>query len=215
MARSRFETKRHSPNTREQNKTVLICCQGTATEPQYFRRLASLRKWGNVQIDSEAKDPAKVLAHAETLNGRKNPNYDYVFIIVDLDNDSIEELKRVSASCQKKTKLSKNSKYHLVLSNPSFDVWLVWHLKPLTHQAPIADLQQLLQKEEMLVRKSKKGSLRSGTPKTISENFPFENLESAISNAIKVDLDVVGGHPSTSIPAMIELVDSLNQEASL
>lgn len=202
-----FRTSRRGAGSREPRKTVLICCQGTNTEVQYFNALKSRRNWSHVTIVPKAKDPAKVLEHAIASNGHGNQDHDYVFIVADRDNDAKHTLIETANACKKKSIHSRKTNYYFVLNNPSFDIWLVWHLKTHPHATPVKNLQKYLADQGVLIHRNKKGSKGSGSPKDISDDFHFEDFDLARSRANQVELNFVGDDPSTSIPEMVDVIE--------
>jgi hypothetical protein len=118
---------------------VLIICEGSKTEPNYFKALRAylhLNKEMIVIPDRlKGNDPLSLVktAEAEFLKEQKKDpekqGYDHVFVVFDKDshasyNDALQKMTSMS----KKT----NGKFEAIISIPCFEVWLLLHFEEAT-----------------------------------------------------------------------------------
>ncbi len=127
---SRFQ-RRH--NFREPKKFFIIATEGKCTEEIYFNTLRPPRD-AAVQIralptKNGKSDPKKVLARLkkhdrEAGSGKR----DELWLVVDRDSWTEMELNDVAAA------IDGLPKYHLAVSNPCFELWLVLHRRDTAGQ---------------------------------------------------------------------------------
>ncbi|MFJ7565548.1 RloB family protein [Herminiimonas sp. NPDC097707] len=127
-ARESAELKRKQ-HIRAQNKRYLIVCEGTKTEPHYFREL--LDDWGIRQqvvrvAPNDGVSPDRVVAHALHLyneDAEGGDAYDKVYCIFDRDKHTT-----FSAAVQQTKDLSAGGKpLEAITSTPCFEFWLLLH----------------------------------------------------------------------------------------
>jgi len=120
---SRFQ-RRH--NFREPKKSFIIATEGERTEEIYFSALRPPRD-AAVQIrvlptKKGKSDPKKVLMRLKSYDYEAgSAKRDELWLVVDRDSWTEADLDEVSAA------VARLPKYHLALSNPCFELWLVLH----------------------------------------------------------------------------------------
>jgi hypothetical protein len=131
-----------------------VVVAGRQTEVQYFRyvKSAATAHGAQVIVSSEGRDPAKVLKtacrlrdeeRAEAKRSRDTSNvFDEVWIVVDVD-EYAHALERVIAN-------AKSVGLAVALSNPCFEIWLVWHEQALTRYVSISEAQDVAKRLGML-----------------------------------------------------------------
>lgn len=204
--------RRRQRGLREPNVTIGIICQGKVTEVDYFKRLKEVCGWKQVRIDrgSAGKSPQGLLDYARA-KVQRGEGWDVIFIVVDVDNDSAQSLRKVCQACMKASQARKGTVYHLVVTDPAIELWLCWHLeKRKTHQE-LGQLQAFLANKSMLV--TSQGQSRKGA-KNISTSFPVGDYRMAMNNAVEIGLNEVGQNPSSSVGAMIREIIRINEENS-
>ncbi|MGL4652845.1 RloB family protein [Cetobacterium sp.] len=117
---------------REPKKVFLLACEGRHTERKYFSGLSDEYKNKNLinfvkvnifeKSDQDLSNPKKIL---DELNEKKEKDgflEDEIYLVVDRDADSFteEQLKSVKDGCIE-------NGYQLILSNPNFELWLLFH----------------------------------------------------------------------------------------
>ncbi len=130
---------RLSSDIKGKSKLYVIATEGYRTEYKYFMSLreqysAKFNEW-NLQVE--------VLRRPEQQDGKSSPNsteqmlteflednneiydlksYDELWLIIDTDTWKQESIEKLAEKCHKETH------YHLGLSNPCFELWLILHL---------------------------------------------------------------------------------------
>lgn len=114
---------------RAQNKRYLIVCEGTKTEPHYFRELLNdlhIRPQVVRIAPNDGVSPDRVVAHALALydeDAAAGDAYDTVYCVFDRDRHSTFD-----AAVQRTKDLSANGKPLIAItSTPCFEVWLLLH----------------------------------------------------------------------------------------
>lgn len=120
-------------------KSIFIFGEGAKREYQYFQYFRSKDSRINIEIypleESENNSPAGLLEIArsaiEKTDATMNPRYDFqtgdeVWIVVDFDTDKTES--RISQFQVIKEFCAGRDNWNLVISNPCFEVWLLFHV---------------------------------------------------------------------------------------
>ncbi|MBR4497317.1 MAG: RloB domain-containing protein [Bacteroidales bacterium] len=126
--------KRYGNYTRREgtldSRLVIIAAEGECTEKIYFEALREYAHNSRVHIkilerdeeDKHNSSPEYVLAQ---LNQYKSENPieqdDELWLVIDRDSWTIKSLKTVAQHC------AQDPVYHLALSNPCFELWLILH----------------------------------------------------------------------------------------
>jgi len=116
----RRTTERHA------RETVLIVCEGQATERNYFDRLRreeTVTDRLSVTVRSaHGGSPEAIVREAilyKEQYGEQGDDFGRVFCVIDVERDR--------SSLARARKLAQDGDIELVLSNPSFEVWLLAH----------------------------------------------------------------------------------------
>ncbi|WP_320043442.1 RloB family protein [uncultured Desulfobacter sp.] len=111
--------------TRSYNKLFIISAEGEQTEPQFFAMLNSMSKSRVTCLKNiHGSSPSQILKIIQ--KGLKNKNLrkgDEAWIVVDRDSWAIDDLNALVEWKNKK------GNYHLALSNPKFEYWLLLHFE--------------------------------------------------------------------------------------
>ncbi len=102
--------------TRERRQTFLIVCEGTKTEPNYFRGFRAPTV--SIKIFGRAVSPSKIVEFAEEK--RQDDDYDQVWCVFDRDEWSQSDF---SQAIQKAYRLGLQVAY----SNEAFELWYLLH----------------------------------------------------------------------------------------
>jgi hypothetical protein len=114
---------------RARNKRYLVVCEGTKTEPHYFRDLLDdlgIRPQVVRIAPNNGVSPDRVVAHAVALyeeDAAAGDTFDTVYCVFDRDkhttfNEAVQRTKDLSAAGQP---------FVAITSNPCFEVWLLLH----------------------------------------------------------------------------------------
>lgn len=188
-----------SPRQRRQRGIVLVVGDGES-EKAYFDRLSDICVSVGIKAYATGKTGPDVLIRKTKEYARRHDldpaDGDLVAIVMDLDDRFTEE--QISRMDKELSEMD----YHLFLSNPSFEVWLLCHLRPLTHGYTPAELVEDLEKE-------------LGRPYKKSGGFDLDGrmVGTAIGNARRLlpdeVCDPVGCYrrnPSTTVHSLVEAI---------
>jgi hypothetical protein len=108
---------------------IIIACEGALTEPNYFKHFQSVsRKLRLTIVEDDTDNPtlsapkwvlARAVEHVEKVGLNEN---DEVYLVMDVDHYEENEFRELHKICKEK-------KWHLILSNPCFEVWPYMHFK--------------------------------------------------------------------------------------
>jgi hypothetical protein len=112
-------------------RLIVVATEGTLTEKCYFEALVT--RYPNPRIHVEvldrldtASDPQHVIALLDEF--RKNypfkKGYDELWLVIDIDRWRTRQLSQVAERCAQ-------NHYRMAVSNPCFEIWLLFHLKSL------------------------------------------------------------------------------------
>jgi hypothetical protein len=129
--------------SRRRNTTFLIVCEGQ-TEESYFRHVNSLLHSVGVTVKSTRStgSPEDIVRTAsyykdgDPKRGIDSDKYDEVWAVFDWDQRT-EQVRKARAA-------AKLDGIHVALSNPSFEVWVIWHF---AHYMSFGCLQRQMEKK--------------------------------------------------------------------
>jgi hypothetical protein len=178
-----------------------IYTEGT-TEKEYFLLLARELRPCPVTFDIKVigGDPSKVFSDLENeliqrlkqskREGATANQNDRAFIVVDVDEH--HKLTETLRKCESSTIID------AVVSNPCFELWLLWHKTNITRFMTTSDC----------VRNA--DSNRITTKKHLSRNFPISSYQDAIDRALSChhspSYNHKGSNPSSSMPLLINQI---------
>lgn len=180
--------RRNRPSRRE-NKRLLIVTEGEITEVQYLQGLAQhLRTAGLTvvpcAVQSGGGEPSRVLAKARALAAQSD--YEAVWLVVDVDEHA--SLDEVLRSCT-------TGGETVVVSNPQFEVWLLWHFASTGAPQTTVSLKKELRRHGFV-------------GKHLPASFPFDRVDQALDMAThKVRQSAPntrGANPSSAMPHLVE-----------
>ncbi|MGL6120994.1 MAG: RloB family protein [Fusobacteriaceae bacterium] len=175
---------------REPKKVFLLAYEGRHTERKYFSGLSDeyknkkLVNFIKVNIfeksDQDLSNPKKIL---DELNEKKEKDgflEDEIYLVVDRDADSFteEQFEAVKTGCVENS-------YQLILSNPSFELWLLFHfIENLSNN----DKDEIKADKTILERKLQKclkefKNLRSDS---FNKKILFKHYSDKVEHAIKI-----------------------------
>jgi len=107
-----------------------IACEGTVTEPGYFRPFDGIDriKVDIIEPDAEETDggssPRKVLERVQAYideNQLSAEDGDTLWCVIDVDRWPQEQIEELHNFCEQK------ANWNLVISNPCIEIWLLYH----------------------------------------------------------------------------------------
>ena len=166
---------------------MLIVTEGLKTEVQYFEGLVQfLRSSGTavrgVRSKGIGKDPLRVLKAALDIDGADLDGFDEVWVVVDVDDHATLDTALVEG---------RSRDVPIVVSNPCFEIWLIWHYEDCAgHHDTKAALRRLAKYKH--------------TDKSIPNTFPYDAFDEAERRAgDQVQVWERGSNPSTAMPKLL------------
>jgi len=188
-------------------KRYLIVCEGSKTEPNYFKELRhDLRlKSATIEICGEecGSDPVSVYKYAaKVVDENTGAKYDGIYCIVDKDNHKNldEALDLIEAH---------GNDFFAVLSYPCFEYWLLLHFK-LHRNSFIRTAKKSIGAMVLSELKKHDATYEKGTNGTWRRYK--DKLPTAIANSkeIKKIADRSGNpNPSSSVHELVELLSAM------
>lgn len=169
----------------------MIVTEGEITEIQYLQGLLQHLRTAGVTVvpfamKSGGGEPSRVLAKARKIAAKDH--HEAVWIVVDVDDHA--SLNGVLHECA-------GSSETVVVSNPQFEVWLLWHLNSSGASHTATSLKKELRRHGF-----------TGTCKHLPTDFPFGNVEQAVVMATHrtraTAVNTRGPNPSSAMPHLVE-----------
>jgi len=106
-----------------------IACEGSVTEPGYFRPFDGINRVKvDIIEDEESEDgcssPSNVLRRVEAYiedHQLSAEDGDSLWCVIDVDKWPQEQIEELHRFCEQK------ANWHLVISNPCIEIWLLYH----------------------------------------------------------------------------------------
>lgn len=175
--------RRRRPNRTERQRGLIVT-EGVRTEPMYLDKLkqALPRSAPSFKHIGEGSDPLRVVKRA--VKEMNRDDFSWCFCLVDVDQH---------ATLQEAITLAEESGVELIVSNPSFEVWLAWHFESIGRHVTTAELARLL---------GDKGGVDG---KGLTRSFPVGAHCLAAQRALanQVVANEVGPNPSTAMPLVL------------
>jgi len=168
-SRPRKELKRKPPY-RTPNKIELIVCEGSITEPAYFRSLKGTLRLHAVKVEVvglRQSRPIDVVDHAIS----KKKEYEKVWCVVDVEIPPHRTLNEAWEKARETDGLE------LILTNPCIEYWFLLHFKK--HTAPFDNNNDVMNALTAVQKSYKKNRIG------------FDILEPRIATAIKHSKEVL------------------------
>ncbi len=96
----------------------LLVCEGTQTEPNYFRRFRV--PTNVVEIKGLAYDPLRLVQEAIELQQTTKPKYDQVWCVFDRDSVTLQRFNEA-------LDLARRKKIQVAYTNEAFELWFLLH----------------------------------------------------------------------------------------
>lgn len=167
----------------------LVVTEGTVTEVQYLQMLRQQlpRDAASLKVIGEGSDPLRVVKRA--LKERDDGDYSWTLCLVDCDDHE---------SLQEAFKVATKESIQVLVSNPCFELWLLWHLEDWRRHGSARDIQARLAKLEVLRNKS------------LTPSFPIGKYADARARSDKASpehlVNLLGPNPSSPIPVLLKLL---------
>lgn len=120
--------------TRELYCSFLIVCEGTKTEPEYFRHFTSRRS----KVIAVGADRSTKKLVEETQKRRDLDTYDFVWVTFDKDDN---------ADFNEAIELAGKAGFRCAWSNEAFELWFCLHFIDLTSAVTRKQYREILERE--------------------------------------------------------------------
>ncbi len=182
-------TRRGRRPQRFERPRGLVVTEGTVTEVQYLQMLQQElpRDAASLKLIGEGADPLRVVKRA--LRERKGDDYSWTVCLVDCDkHETLQEALR----------LASQENIQVLVSNPCFELWLLWHLEDWHRYSSSRDVQARLAKLKVLQDKS------------LTSSFPIGRYADARARSDKASsehlVNHLGPNPSSPFPVLLDLL---------
>ncbi len=115
--KSRSPKYERKQDTRKLKQRFLIVCEGTKTEPNYFRSFRVPKDV--VKVKGLGRNPSQLVDYASQLND-EDGDYDRVWCVFDRDSWTLQDFNSALSS-------AKNKGFEIAYSNPKFELWYLLH----------------------------------------------------------------------------------------
>lgn len=195
------DLRRQKPSRRERRRLLLVT-EGKKTEPGYMRGLLRLLRATAVDVHSVdvqhagVTHPLGIVRETIKIRDKTSDPYDECWCLVDVDNHT-----SLASACT----LARAEDINIAVSNPCFEIWLLWHYRD--HRAATSG-KYLRQQLRTL-----------GHPdKSIPESFPFAACGQALKRSQEAApgqaQNSVGPNPSTTFGLVLGLLQPEPREPS-
>lgn len=175
--------------TRRESRRLLVVTEGK-TEKEYLEGLMqSLRPDGMqvtpIDVVDGRGEPSKVLKTAKARCHSRADGYDEVWLLLDVDQH---------AKLTPVLRETRQENFSAAVSNPCFEVWLLWHFEDWTREGSSSEVQH--------------AARRHGLGKSIPPAFPYTKHPEAKRRASRTPVDVneIGRNPSSALPSLLESI---------
>lgn len=198
--------QRRKKNVRERQVRFLIVCEGTKTEPNYFRALLrnNTSRVIDVEIRGEGQGASDLVDEASrikmVLEKRNAMSFDRVWVVFDKDDRT-----DFNKAIDKANKLGFKSAW----SNESFELWFCLHFEYLHTPIGRSDYIKKLEKNFKKGKGDNNFKYKKGSPDIYELLKAYGNEDSAKAHAKKLralyDDDNYAGHnPCTKVDMLVE-----------
>lgn len=116
--------------TRRPEKTFLIICEGTKTEPNYLKSFRVLS--ANVEIIGTARNTMSLVYYAQEMLAERPDEFDEIWLVFDKDSFSRRNFNNAVFFCESHYEEG----FRVAYSNEAFELWYLLHYdavkKPLS-----------------------------------------------------------------------------------
>ena len=190
MAKRRFRPRTRKSANRDM-RLIIIATEGTKTEPQYFTDLAFDDRYRTPRVHIEVLEAETTASSPRHVMDRLNSfqrkyelsSHDELWLVIDVDTWSEAMLSEVAQQALQKG-------YHLAVSTPCFELWLLLHLKSLDEYSD-EDIQLFVTNKKTGERTRLETELvtlcGSYSKNKLETSHYIPYVETAISNAKTID----------------------------
>ncbi len=220
----------NSPNVRQKKQLarkqgrrasydrILIVCEGSKTEPNYFREIRTAYRLHTANVEVQpgglGTAPIQVVQYAKQLFEDGDPNkniqrraFEQVYAVFDRDeHDSYHEALALAASLDGKLKNDAKQliRFQAIASVPSFELWLLLHFEDI--QAPL-HRNDVMHRLKLHIPSYAKGAGNAFA--TTSEHLSIAT-QRAEALAERFHAQTKSGEPFTAMFELVKLLTTLH-----
>jgi hypothetical protein len=187
---------------REPKPIILIVCEGTRTEPEYFKGFVKDHQNPRVRIEVAHTSgvPLTLVKHAREKKAQaeddarrendKNLAYDAVWCVFDIDEHP---------AIPRATDMARSNGIQLAISNPCFELWLLLHFRDepgMSHRDLV--VKMLSQHVPDYDKGVNYADYKDGYPQAV--------IRARRQNQRLIDASSPGGNPSTNVHELTESI---------
>ena len=196
-SRSRKRNYDRPVATKSAEKTFLIVCEGSKTEPNYFKSFPVLS--ASVEIHGTGRNTLSLVHYAEEIRDNRAEEFDEIWLVFDKDSFPAVNFNNAIAFC-----LAHYDKgFRVAYSNEAFELWYLLHYELI--KRPVSRFDY----EAMLTRLMKK-RYKKNNPNLYNKLLSRQPLaiEHAKTLYAKRSNSPAKDNPSTTV---FQLVEELNK----
>jgi hypothetical protein len=201
------EIGRKPTRKRKRNPVVYLICEGSETEIRYFKQFRS--RGCNIDIipiPSQYKSADRLVQKARATMGN-NPYYpddgDIIWCVFDRDDNTNEMLNKAK-------QVAIREGYQIAFSNPSFEVWFLFHYNNQTTSVENCEAAIKLVKQKGRLEQYEKNKDVYEMLKPLQATA-IERVKKRIS-VLKADRIEIISRQSNPVTTVAELVEYLNSK---
>jgi|ERR687886_797604 hypothetical protein len=196
MAKRKINSRGYSPrkvDTKEVKQRFLIVCEGSKTEPNYFRSFRVPKNVVEVDVHGLGEDPSTLVRSATDLKNKYGDDYDQIWCVFDRDSWQPQNFTNAISSAT-------SQGFSVAYSNEAFELWYILHFEYLNTGIPRKDYIPKL--SSLLGKKYEKNS------ETIYDEL-LDQQPTAIRNAAKLLTEYdphvpAKDNPSTTVHLLVQ-----------
>lgn len=153
-----FDTTTYEEESQEPERVIIISCEGSNTEPEYFETIKEkLSEYISVLLEIKivpkeagASEPKDVICNLDEYIIEKydyKSDYDEMWVI--WDREKVEDRKKAIIEM---LPVCKEKNYNIAMTNPLFEFWLLLHIVDITEY----DYNTLYENDWVSVAKNKR-----------------------------------------------------------
>lgn len=218
-----FDQPTYQQQEEEPTRVIIISCEGTNTEPEYFKaireklkdNISSLIKIELVPKLSNASEPKHVLDNLQAFVDKYDFNKEHDSLWLVCDREKVIHRKTGKKGLLTIIPLCKEKGYSIALTNPLFEFWLLLHLVDITtYDHDTLFDNKKLSSDKRYIDNELSNILEGGYSKKkdqFNRNIvSLENVKRAINqekifeNDLTKIMDTLGGNVSSLINEIVE-----------
>ena len=194
MAKRKINSRGYSPRkleTKKPKERFLIVCEGSKTEPNYFRSFRVPRDV--VEVHGLGEDPSTLVRSATDLKNKDGDDYDQIWCVFDRDSWTLENFNNARSSAT-------SQGFRVAYSNEAFELWYILHFEYLNTGIPRKDYIHKL--SLLLGKKYQKNSETIYDELLARQPIAIRNAEKLLT---EYDLHVpANDNPSTTVHLLVQ-----------